>query len=140
MKNALKFLMIDDNQIEHLIVQRMIDKFKIFPETIHSTNARLTMDFFEEHYRDPDELPDVIFLDLNMPGYNGWDFLISLSKFYHLIKKNIDIYVLSSSISPDDRLLPQRYGFVKAFLSKPIKMETLLNLSTLYQQGRRAAI
>ena len=135
----ISFLMIDDHPIEHIIMQKMFDKVHLFPTASHSLDARLSMDLFERYYSTPDLLPDVVFLDLNMPGFSGWDFLDSYARIYKRIKKNIDIYIISSSIDPKDRLLPEKYAFVKACLCKPVKMETLLNLHTLYQSTKRDA-
>jgi len=135
----INFLMIDDNPIEHLIMQKMFDKFHLFPAASHSLDARKSMDLFERHYLIPDLLPDVVFLDLNMPGFSGWDFLNSFEQIYKQIKKAIDIYIISSSIDPKDRLLSKKYAFVKACICKPVKMETLLNLHTLYQSIKRDA-
>lgn len=135
----INFLMIDDHPIEHIIMQKMFDKFHLFPAASHSLDARLSMDLFERDYLTPDLLPDVVFLDLNMPGFSGWDFLESYEQIYKRIKKTIDIYIISSSIDPKDKQLPEKYAFVKACLCKPVKIETLLNLHTLYQSTKRDA-
>ncbi len=133
------FLMIDDNPVEHLIMQKMFDKFHLFPGASHSLNAKASMNFFEQYCTSVKILPDVIFLDLNMPGFNGWDFLDGFQRIYKQIKKQIDIYIISSSIDPKDKILTDKYDFVKAFICKPVKLETLLNLYSLYQFNRRAA-
>ncbi len=135
----ISVLMIDDNPIEHLIMQKMFDKFKLFHNASHSLDARLSMDFFEKNYCSVDLLPDVIFLDLNMPGFSGWDFLNSFELIYKQIKKPIDIYIISSSIDPKDKMLVDKYAFVKANICKPVKIETLLNLHSLYQSTKRVA-
>ncbi|WP_295794704.1 response regulator [Mucilaginibacter sp.] len=135
----INLLMIDDDPIEHLIMQKMLDKFHLFPDASHSQDARLSMDLIESFHSSPDILPDVVFLDLNMPGFNGWDFLDSFEHIYKRLKKTIDIYIISSSIDPKDQLLVDKYAFVKANISKPVKLETLLNLHSLYQGTRRAA-
>jgi len=135
----INLLMIDDNPIEHIIMQKMLDKFHLFPAVSHSQDARLSMSLIESFYQSPESLPDVIFLDLNMPGFNGWDFLDSFDRIYKQIKKTIDIYIISSSIDPKDQLLVDKYAFVKANINKPVKLETLLNLYSLYQGARRVA-
>jgi CheY-like chemotaxis protein len=135
----VNFLMIDDNPIEHLIMQKMFDKFHLFPEAVHSLDARISMTLLENRCSDPNILPDVIFLDLNMPCYSGWDFLCDFERLYKKIKKQVDIYIISSSIDPSDRLLVDKYDFVKTCISKPVKTETLLNLHSLYQSNKRVA-
>ena len=135
----VNFLMIDDNPIEHLIMQKMFDKFHLFPDAVHSLDARISMNLFENYYSENDVLPDVVFLDLNMPCYSGWDFLCDFEHLYKKIKKTVDIYIISSSIDPSDKLLADKYEFVKTCISKPVKTDTLLNLHSLYQGDKRAA-
>ena len=124
--------MIDDNPLDHLIMQRMFDKFKLFPDATHSLDARESMDFISQNVESEVELPDVIFLDLSMPGFSGSDFLKDFKDLYKKIKKHIDIYILSSSVEPNDQMLSKKYSFVKAYIGKPIKMETLLSLHSTY--------
>lgn len=135
----INLLMIDDDPIEHLIMQKMLDKFHLFPDASHSQDARLSMNLIESFYLSPQILPDVIFLDLNMPGFNGWDFLDSFELVYKRIEKPIDVYIISSSIDPKDQLLVDKYPFVKASIGKPVKLETLLSLHSLYQGTPRVA-
>ena len=127
-----KFLMIDDNPIEHLLMQAMFDKFLIFPDTIHNEDALASMDFFRQNCNVEDELPDVVFLDLNMPGFSGWDFLKKFRKVNAQIKKPVDIYILTTSINPTDKLRAECYSFVKGFISKPITPDALLFLHSKY--------
>ena len=135
----VNFLMIDDNPIEHIIMQKMFDKFHLFPNAVHSLDGRLSINLLAEHSSEADIIPDVIFLDLNMPGYSGWDFLYDFEKLHRQIKKTVDVYIISSSVDPKDKQLADKYDFVKTFVSKPIKTETLLDLHSLYQSDKRVA-
>lgn len=128
-----KLLMIDDNHIEHLILQRMLESYKLFNNTEHSLSAKVVIDDIKKNSSDADNLPDIIFLDLQMPEFNGWDFLNKFKKLYPLLKKKIDVFILSSSINPEDELKTQEYPFVKAFFSKPMKKDTLINLYLSYK-------
>jgi len=119
------------------MMQRMFDKFNLFAGGSHSTDARLSLDFFKEFYSKEEVLPDVIFLDLDLPGFDGRDFLEGFEQLYKKIKKPVDVYIISSSIEPKDQLFVERYAFVKASISKPVKVETLLNLHSLYQTTKR---
>jgi CheY-like chemotaxis protein len=126
--------MIDDNPFEHLIMQKMLDKFQLFPEASHSLDAKTMIEFFEQYHLATNELPDVIFLDLNMPSFSGWDFLNRFSYLYKRIRKSIDVYIVSSSIDPDDKLRAKKCPFVKGFICKPVQIETLINLHSLYSK------
>ncbi|HVW96366.1 MAG TPA: hypothetical protein VHA56_10410 [Mucilaginibacter sp.] len=58
---------------------------------------------------------------------------------YGNLKKPVDIYVISSTVDPADKLLSDKYDFVKSCISKPIKLEILIELHSFYQGDKLAA-
>ncbi|WP_165200650.1 response regulator [Muriicola soli] len=64
--------------------------------------------------------PLIIFLDLNMPVMNGWEFLDAVHKHSDYNSLDLQIFVLSSSIDPKDTEKAYSYKMVKEFVSKPI--------------------
>ena len=71
-----------------------------------------------------------IFLDINMPELSGWDFMEILNKKI-VPKDKIHIYILSSSINDLDIQKAEEFAIVKAYLSKPLTIEKLLNIQKL---------
>jgi len=67
----------------------------------------------------------VVFLDLNMPIMNGWEFLDKLSKAKNEITMHYKLYILSSTINPDDQKKAKSNPLVSGFLSKPLTKEHL---------------
>lgn len=63
-------------------------------------------------------IPDLILLDLDMPVMDGWEFLDALSTLP--IAKQVCVFILTSSIHPDDREKAKHYHAVKGFFSKPL--------------------
>jgi CheY-like chemotaxis protein len=120
-----KLVMIDDNPMEHLIMQRLFDRYHLFPHASHALGGQIIIDFLNENRTNTVELPDIIFLDLNMPGFSGWDFLEQFERLYLSFKKHIGIYILSSSICTEEKLRAKQYSFVRDFISKPIKKDRL---------------
>src|ERR1700712_4556794 len=98
----LKLLIVDDNPLEHLITEIMVRESKIFEHISHSMEADIAIADLERNIDKADVLPDVIFLDLNMPVFNGWDFIDKFEELYPTLKKQIDIYIVSSSIDTGD--------------------------------------
>ncbi len=68
-------------------------------------------------------LPDIIFIDLNMPVMSGLEFLDNLKALYPSLAKAIRVIVFTSSANPADKLKSEQYSFVSAFKSKPITRE-----------------
>jgi CheY-like chemotaxis protein len=127
-----KLVMIDDNPMEHMIIQRRFDNYHIFPDAAHSLDGRVIIDFLRDQCLNAAALPDVIFLDLNMPDFSGWDFLEQLEHIYKHFPNPVTVYIMSSSVDEQDKLKVFRYPFVKEFISKPVTKEKLQQLYTLH--------
>jgi len=129
-----KLVMIDDNTLEHMIVKRLCQRLKIFAEADYHCDARTVLAQLSKEQAA--HLPDIILLDLQMPEFDGWDFLEEFGKIYTSLTKSIKIYIFSSSINPVDIMRSATYPFVCDFISKPMKQETL---QQLYEQFNEAA-
>ncbi len=68
----------------------------------------------------PETLPDVIFLDINMPIMDGWEFLEEYGKFHDSLPKPITIYMVSSSVNSSDMQKSRSYEAVSDYLVKPV--------------------
>jgi CheY-like chemotaxis protein len=134
-----KLVMIDDNPLEHLIMQKMFDHYELFHNASHSLDGRAIIDFLKGNRANTEELPDIIFLDLHMPDFSGWDFLEQFKRLCRSFPKPISIYIVSSSIDPRDRLRSLQYPFVKEFLTKPLHKNKLELLYTTYLNINRRA-
>ena len=111
-----KLVIIDDDPIHHKIVQFMLTKNELAKETTYTFDSKLVLDYLEENKSKISALPDFIFLDLYMPGNSGWDFLNGLQKIYKTLKKEIQVYVVSSSIFQMDINRSKGYPFVTSLL------------------------
>ncbi|MDI6050984.1 MAG: response regulator [Flavobacterium sp.] len=122
MKNKLTYI-IDDDKLTVKLMSILISKSK-FCEEIHSfNNAQFAIDKLKENWDDSEILPDAILLDLNMPVMDGWQFL---DEFIHLpIKKEISIFIMTSSIDPADIEMAKKYDVIKDYIMKPITANKL---------------
>jgi len=115
-----KLVIIDDDPIHHRIVQLMLTKNELAKDTTYAFDGRLVLDYLEENKAKISALPDYIFLDLYMPGSSGWDFLNRFQEIYKTLKKEIQIYVVSSSVFQMDINRSKRYPFVTSYITKPL--------------------
>lgn len=70
----------------------------------------------------------VLLLDINMPGWSGWDFLDNFEKLEDKIKRQIKIYLLSSSIDVNDKHRAKENKNVSDYIEKPLSEKTVLSI------------
>lgn len=126
-----KILIIDDDPIHHEITQFIMSKNVQFENCTSYTKARTALDYLIKHQDHSDILPDVILLDLNMPEMDGWNFLCVFEDLLPFLAKQINIFIVTSSINPNDELRSKAYPFVQGFISKPLTVEVLINISNV---------
>ncbi|MDF3077430.1 MAG: response regulator receiver protein [Sphingobacteriaceae bacterium] len=116
---------IEDDLIHQRIAQIIIEKNNLFEKVSCYTFAGDALDFLFSNKDNPEALPDVILLDLNMPVISGWDFLHTYVQLQKDLQKVSDVYIVSSSVDENDKLHSRQYPFVKGFMSKPISPDLL---------------
>ena len=112
--------LIDDDDIQNLINTRVIGIVDGGIEVVSFTSAEIAL----EGLRKKEELPRLIFLDINMPKMNGWDFL----EVYQKENRTVKVYMLSSSINNKDIEKSKQYSIVQGFISKPLVVEKLAEI------------
>jgi CheY-like chemotaxis protein len=103
----------------------MITKHQIFDEYVSYTEAGNAIEFLAQNNTNPELIPDVILLDLNMPVVDGWDFLEKFDAIKPSLVKEIRIFIVSSSVDEKDISRSQSYVSVKGFISKPLTPEII---------------
>ena len=114
-------LIIDDDPLYHLIIKKILNKLGF-------QNSKGILDPFEglEFLLLTNRLPDVLLLDINMPGINGWELLDELEASAKSFAE-MDIYIVTSSIDKYDKDKSSTYK-IAGYLNKPVKPEVFKNL------------
>ena len=126
--NSNKFnivLLIDDNDIDNFINERMITTNNFSSMVVVKNSGEAALEYLKENLENADMLPQVIFLDLNMPIMDGFGFLAEYEKLPDSIKSYSKVIVLSSSISPEDINRASTNPLVVKYVNKPLNEKYL---------------
>jgi len=125
-------MLIDDNEIDNLINQKMIEAADIAEHIYTHTGAKSAIEFLKNVSKLPniseEVLPDVIFLDIDMPLMDGFQFLDEFEKLSEQTRNKCKIVMLTSSINPQDVNKSKKYSYVKEYINKPLSQESLEKL------------
>ncbi len=127
-KENLRILIIDDDEINNFIAARLIDKIPVKTHVNTRLNGLEGLNYIKDNLEHQENLPDIIFLDINMPIMNGWEFLDEFEHVKDSIGKVIHINMLSSSVYNDDISKAKTYSAVNKFISKPLTVDKIKEL------------
>lgn len=135
MKKIQTVCIIDDDPIYIFGTKRLMQMTDFCENFVVYNNGKEAIDSFVNIVASNDEkLPDLILLDLNMPIMDGWEFLNQFAKLP--FQKRVHIYMVSSSINPEDRSKSTSYDNVENFLVKPLTEKTLEEVRNLISENQ----
>ena len=114
---------IDDDVIFVFVLKKMFSKIGCNLAIKNVKNGHEAISYFKYLHDNNLAFPKIIFLDLNMPMLDGWQFLDEVENLD--FKKHLNIYVVSSSIDVREIEKTKSYDTVIRFISKPISMDDL---------------
>lgn len=128
MKKFKFCLIIDDDHLSNIISENSIFKNGIAEQIKSLLSVESAIEFLESLVGST-AFPDLIFLDIHFPtDQDGWDFLEHFSEAFEDKQQNLQLYLLTSSISKKDIEKATAYKMVEGFISKPLTKEKILNL------------
>ena len=114
---------VDDDQIYQVTSKKMIERINATNNILIFSNGEEAFHFLLQTVSDADALPDIIFLDVNMPYMDAWQFLEAFETIKFRLPKKITIYVISSSVSETDIQRAKKIPTVKDYYIKPISID-----------------
>lgn len=113
-------MLVDDNDTDNFISKRIIEITKFASRVEVKNSGKSALDYLREHQDNPEELPNLIFLDINMPIVDGFVFLYEFEKFNDLVRNKCKVIILSSSDNKRDIDKIVNNDHVIKFITKPL--------------------
>ena len=114
------FLIIEDNLIDQLVITQLLKKVLEIDQIAIANNGKEGIEWLTTQKKNQSL---IILLDIQMPIMNGFEFLDAFQKLNKEIRKEIQIYVLSSTLNPDELEHINKNDNVAGFLNKPFPIE-----------------
>jgi CheY-like chemotaxis protein len=110
---------IDDDEVYKFGFRKFVAMKFGFRQVVGFNNGQEAIDFITNPHNTT-QLPDIIFLDIDMPVMNGWEFMDAFSDIKSQLSKQITIIMVTSSISYVDIVRARNYEDITLYMNKPI--------------------
>lgn len=118
MESNYIFLLIEDNVIDQLVTKQLFKKVLDISEITVVNNGREGLQWIHNHRNDSSQSL-IILLDIQMPEMNGTQFLKEFENLPEELKRETQIFMLTSSLDSEEINRLKDNSYVTGFLSKP---------------------
>lgn len=126
-------VMIDDETFDQHIYKRILERSGLVERSLSFLGADLALEYFLAH---PEEQIDAIFLDINMPRMDGFEFLEAATKTLGPNFAKVCIVMLTTSLDDNDRTRAMSFDIVRDFLNKPLTLEDVQRVADIIRAER----
>ena len=122
MITKFSFLVVDDSYIDRIVTSMLIKNILNVTEVTQAAGGKEALEQIQQNTFG-NKL--ILLLDIKMPVMDGFEFLDEYDKLPEGLKQNITIFMLSSTIDPDDIKKAEKNAYVRKILSKPLSVQEL---------------
>ncbi|MGB0525052.1 MAG: response regulator [Flammeovirgaceae bacterium] len=128
-------LLVDDNDTDNFINNRIIELTNFAKRVVVKNSGKSALEYLRDNKDNDVELPNLIFLDINMPIVDGFVFLYEFESFPQNIKNKCKIAILSSSDNKRDINKIVNNDYVVKFITKPLTEEALIDVEQILKSS-----
>jgi CheY-like chemotaxis protein len=116
-----RIMVVDDDEVNNFVTEKFLYLLNPAYEVSSYANPVKAWHYLQEQKESPEQLPQIILLDINMPAMDGFEFLANLSK--ENLSGSIQVIMYSSSTQLEDRLKAMEYTNVIGYMEKPFNTD-----------------
>jgi len=132
-KKIKSVLLIDDDELTNTLHRIILQKSGICEEVESALTVEEAIGLLNARMLNIGESPEVIFIDLNMPGLTGWDFISEYGKMLGDSRRKSVMVILTASINPDDAKKAKSIPEVASYKNKPLTTEMVEEIAELLE-------
>ncbi|WP_339714220.1 response regulator [uncultured Kriegella sp.] len=139
MNNLLKTCIIDDDSIYRFTMAKTLESTKLPVDIMVFSDGEEALNFILANLGKDSELPDVIFLDIDMPVMDGFQFMEAYMKVKNNVGKHIAIFMVSSSLDPRDIAKANKISAISDYIVKPVGSVRLKSIIEMLMEEKKKA-
>lgn len=125
-------MLVDDDESTNFLNKMVLEDFDCAEAIEVAESGQDALNYLQKAAGTNTQRPELIFLDINMPAMNGWEFLERYAHLNKQQKANVIIVMLTTSSNPDDRAKAESVVDVSGFETKPLTPEKLQSIFEKY--------
>lgn len=138
--STFHFVVIDDDHVNNMVCNAAIKTATSGVTPVCFTNPVEGFNYMEKEFLSVAEnVPTILFLDLNMPEMSGWDWLFKFEQLPQTIKQHVLIYILSSSVNSTDIEKANANIYVQGYIFKPLNKNKVIEVIESHHLTKKEA-